>query len=1055
MPKPAHLQHLISESDEEFDAASQEARDDIIAKVRHNALENFYRVRMTYRHIRSLPTVLAIPSDLREETRTLTDVSSIYTLALSDTPELSNAHEDMIRYLRYMTDRTRSTTELPKYTIHSGQPREVEFFSKTYQRKTKFTSSSHSIRFNDAVVLSESTIIPITAAVQQLIDTVTTANVAPYQIVLTEAEYTNKYFNSTPENLQTDLEKIAEDYTNFFSVDTISVHVTHRKKRNELVQSSNVEGGSGEGIPFKITARDSKGLIHTYWVGDVLATPSNCVLYAYHTWNAYKNGERALNYVLDPNNRARMTYDWREGMKDKGIKPVDGIYSIADIQNAYKHNFKVVSSREDLERLLPTAEDTQNICHYYYDCGHMAVIMHPRALVRSSADIIKHLSEKTVLNLIRPKSYKPIEQVGIVVVDIECYRDCIHVNGSTTYNHIPMMIGMIAGVGEDKRYTMWKGEDCIQKMFDSLRLVDWTNDKVVIWMHNGGGYDVHLIFDEILRRAEHIGREPVRVADLDGFLVSVSFNIITSTGRATNITFRDSCRLLPSPLEALARSYNLEGKVTNGVDILNATMRQLLHDPTYEKYLRRDCEILYTVLHRYQKTMIDDGYSDPLSFSTQSSFVKHTVFEKFYPIISKDCPKYPIYTMPRWLHEYIGRAYKGGRNELFHRGAIQGPIYVYDFTSLYPYVGTFDLPIGMPTISRISTSQAREATLELTSCFFGFVEVRIDYTPRTILPYYGTYKHHSYLFDYLEEEYAIITTIELRRMLELGYKVHIIQLIEYQKGPVLKEMFTTLFRAKREASATNDTAKALTAKLAIVSGYGSFGFDKYDRRVLRIYHEDKEEHMISRMLSGTAMYRRDKSGLLVTNEKIHVHSRDTNIAIAAFITAYARDLLYSLIVDIEEIGGKVYYCDTDSVFTNLRIEDYPELASKWIGKEFGEGLGELKREYSDREIAEITLATLKVYGIKFSDSTHTIKIKGVKKTKEDTEEDYEELKAAVEQDHDYIHKTTNTFHRGRSQKVQGKSGIEERERTVSVSLTYNKGIIHSDGSIQPLSGRRK
>lgn len=47
---------------------------------------------------------------------------------------------------------------------------------------------------------------------------------------------------------------------------------------------------------------------------------------------------------------------------------------------------------------------------------------------------------------------------------------------------------------------------------------------------------------------------------------------------------------------------------------------------------------------------------------------------------------------------------------------------------------------------------------------------------------------------------------------------------------------------------------------------------------------------------------------------------NTSIAIAAFTTSYARIFMNQIILKILSLGGKVYYTDTDSIFTDLDLE---------------------------------------------------------------------------------------------------------------------------------------
>lgn len=47
----------------------------------------------------------------------------------------------------------------------------------------------------------------------------------------------------------------------------------------------------------------------------------------------------------------------------------------------------------------------------------------------------------------------------------------------------------------------------------------------------------------------------------------------------------------------------------------------------------------------------------------------------------------------------------------------------------------------------------------------------------------------------------------------------------------------------------------------------------------------------------------------------------TPIVISAAVTAYARVYISKLKLDILKKGGKIYYSDTDSIVTNIKLPD--------------------------------------------------------------------------------------------------------------------------------------
>jgi hypothetical protein len=84
--------------------------------------------------------------------------------------------------------------------------------------------------------------------------------------------------------------------------------------------------------------------------------------------------------------------------------------------------------------------------------------------------------------------------------------------------------------------------------------------------------------------------------------------------------------------------------------------------------------------------------------------------------------------------------------------------------------------------------------------------------------------------------------------------------------------------------------------------------------------------------------------------------------ILSFIYSYARQILHEKILEIQRKGGQVYYCDTDSVFTDIKMNNHPT------------NLGEWGTEEEDIDMAYFALP--KSYAYKKSDKSDTVKFKG-------------------------------------------------------------------------------
>lgn len=95
-----------------------------------------------------------------------------------------------------------------------------------------------------------------------------------------------------------------------------------------------------------------------------------------------------------------------------------------------------------------------------------------------------------------------------------------------------------------------------------------------------------------------------------------------------------------------------------------------------------------------------------------------------------------------------------------------------------------------------------------------------------------------------------------------------------------------------------------------------------------------------------------------------------NKLIAAAITSRARIKLHQGILDVIKTGGKVLYCDTDSIFASYDSENKIE------NKVLGDSNISFKYEDNDIRISKCIFYKPKTYGILFNDGSKIIKCKG-------------------------------------------------------------------------------
>lgn len=96
----------------------------------------------------------------------------------------------------------------------------------------------------------------------------------------------------------------------------------------------------------------------------------------------------------------------------------------------------------------------------------------------------------------------------------------------------------------------------------------------------------------------------------------------------------------------------------------------------------------------------------------------------------------------------------------------------------------------------------------------------------------------------------------------------------------------------------------------------------------------------------------------------------SNILIALQITAKARVRLYKGIEEVQKVGGRIMYTDTDSIIAAFKKEEYKKILDTKIGEVYFDS----KKE--DTIILDGVFAMPKTYALKFENGKEIVKIKG-------------------------------------------------------------------------------
>lgn len=255
-------------------------------------------------------------------------------------------------------------------------------------------------------------------------------------------------------------------------------------------------------------------------------------------------------------------------------------------------------------------------------------------------------------------------------------------------------------------------------------------------------------------------------------------------------------------------------------------------------------------------------------------------------------------------------AYYGGRVECFQMGERYGlPTHKLDINSMYPFVmSEFEYPTQFATIwKHLSVEEYNE---KVRGKYLACASVLVETNERV----YPKRMENKLVFP-IGRFRTFLSTPELEYAIDHGHILEIREISLYHHDPIFKKFVDYFYKLRLEAKSRKNTKDDFFLKIMMNSLYGKFGQngrkwetleaneDVVDMRVWSEIDFDTGEVQNFRQLGSVVQQ------LQTMDESMHSHP-----AIAAHVTAYARMYLWKL---IGQAGlENVYYCDTDSVFTN-------------------------------------------------------------------------------------------------------------------------------------------
>lgn len=459
----------------------------------------------------------------------------------------------------------------------------------------------------------------------------------------------------------------------------------------------------------------------------------------------------------------------------------------------------------------------------------------------------------------------------------------------------------------DIEATEWTNIICLchvdefgnRKMFRNRSdYVDWLFTKFpgeVVWAHWGGRYDHQFLIAEAHKRG---WSGDIKLSG------NVPIIVILRDKKGRSITFAESARLLPDSLAKIGKSVGREK-----MDVDRARIGSYSLD-TIVRYCFNDCDILKEGLEALRDTLNEVGCDFAYTLaSICTRYIRRSQilqWHRFYETIEG----VQVYS-PKMLQadEFCIPAYFGGRVEVFKAGKFR-KLYYYDITSSYP--NSMLNPI--PAYFREFRPPPKDLERALNIC--GVTDAKVFIPTGTLYAPVLPVRHQGKLVfpeGFLEGRW---TNVELKALWDRtkhNKRVRIWPTAQavFEPLPFLKPFVEVFYALRQKAIADGDDFRKYAFKIALNSVYG------------KLAESLQKQAMLFGVAAREAMDEYGTESMRQTNMP-GVFALETmgdgpfrHIAAGSYVTAMSRLRLLEGMEHCMRMNGKIYYCDTDSIITDV------------------------------------------------------------------------------------------------------------------------------------------
>jgi hypothetical protein len=667
-----------------------------------------------------------------------------------------------------------------------------------------------------------------------------------------------------------------------------------------------------------------------------------------------------------------------------------------------------------------------------YEC--IDLIKNSDLFIRETKDISLIVQENKVIEIKRrikfeelkyekfqiKSSYKGMSNPNFGVLDVETSKD------EKGISHI-YALGFVTLL-EKNKINIFYLTDYISSL-DSNLLVILCIDSLLIskyhnynfYIHNMGNFDVIYLY-KILKEFNLHKKEEyyiLKTSFRDDVMLKLSISIKVNKKKYIKINLIDSLNILNNNLKSLGKAFNVETK--KGLFPYNFVKKENLKYigsvPDFKFYdniiwsteERNENYKFYINLNNIYKNNDWDLRKETIIYLECDLLCLLEVLEKFnsslfinHNIQMTECLTISRIALSKYLKYYlkdhklplinklqhfnfINYGYYGGITEVYKPFGTN--LKYYDVNSLYPFASLN----SMPGINCVYIENINGDGLNLSE-LFGFFHAEVKTNNNLYLGLLPIKTNLGLILPNGEFE-GIWSSEELKLAQKYGYEIKVIKGYNFNK---VENVFTKYVAEVYELKSNTEGVEKVINKSLLNNLLGRFGMniikaitknvkkDEFDyilsTREVKSFHEiTKNDFLVTFLplideqiclehgLDYIKVLNKDNNVNIEKNVDVY---HDVSIVISAMVLSYARIFMNRIKLQILEMGGKIYYSDTDSLVTNI---DLNNINSNLIGK----GIGQFKLEYL---IKEGYFISNKTYCLVKYDGKVIIKTKGIYNT---------------------------------------------------------------------------